>query len=145
MIEPSASSSSSAGRRFVRVLTTIHAVGGVVLFAMASYLLAGGDAERLAGSPGARLLVDSLGPWLPSFLGGLGAFLVALAWGSSRRMRWARSAALVAYSIGVAGSLWQVSTGIARAWVSFAVNAGVVALLASRAVRDAYRAKDPPR
>jgi hypothetical protein len=60
-------------------------------------------------------------------------------------MPWARSAALVAYSIGVAGSLWQVSTGIARAWVSLAVNAGVVALLASRAARDAFRDKVPPR
>lgn len=131
-----------AGEWFVRILTAIHALGSLVLLVMTSFLLAGGSAERMARTPGARLLVDALGPRLPWFLGGLAAFLAALAWSSYRRRPWAWRAALVAYTVGILGSLWEVSVGIERAWIAACINSGVVALLSSRATRLVYFPRD---
>lgn len=124
---------------FLSTLTTIHALGASVLVGMTIYVLSGPDhARQLARSPGASLMVDLLGPWLPVFLGGLALFLGSMAWGSFRRRPWAWRAAIVAYSIGVAGSLWEVAIGIERAWVSTLINALVVTLLMSGPTRRAY-------
>jgi hypothetical protein len=129
----------SPGEWFVGTLTAIHAIGSLVLTAMTVYVLAGRDhAEQLARRPGARLMVDLMGPYLPVFLGGLGAFLATLAWSSHRRRPWAWRAAVACYSVGVIGSLWEVSVGIRQAWVSVLINAAVVALLLSGPTRRAY-------
>lgn len=106
---------------------------------MTAYVLGGpAHAEHLATTPGARILVDATGRWLPLFFAGLGTFLAALAWGSSRRRRWSWYGAVVAYSIGVGGSAWEIAIGIGPAWLSLAINAAVVATLASRGVRAAF-------
>jgi hypothetical protein len=124
-------------------LTTIHAIGSLVLVGMTSYVLAAeSHAEALARTPGARIMVDAMGPWLPFFLGGLACFLAALAWSSYRRRPWAWYAAVVAYSIGVLGSEWEISVGIQQAWVSAIVNAVIVTLLLSRPTRMAYFGRD---
>jgi hypothetical protein len=134
------------GEWFLRILTCIHALGSLVLFGMTTHLLIGGSAETLAGSPGARLMVDVMGAWLPFFLGGLAVFLAALAWNSHRRRPWAWRAAVAAYSVGVAGSLWEVSVGIGRAWLSALINAGIVTLLLSGPTRRAFfRGRVPGR
>jgi hypothetical protein len=83
-------------------------------------------------------MVDTLGPWLAVFLGSLAVFLAAMAWSSHRRRAWAWRAALVAYSIGVLGSLWEVSAGIPQAWLSAAINATVVLLLLTPSTRGEY-------
>lgn len=127
------------GRAFVTALTAIHGTGSVVLVGMLVFVLAdGANAERLARTPGARLLVDWTGPWLPAFFAGLAAFLAALAWSSHRRLRWAWGGAVTAYTIGVAGSAWEVSIGITQAWLSVAINAAVVAMLMAPATREVY-------
>jgi hypothetical protein len=147
VIEPAGpSSGASDGHNrawwFVRTLTTVHAVGALVLVGMTLYVLARPDhARQFARSPGAKLMVNVLGPWLPMFLGGLALFLGSLAWASFRRRPWAWRAAIVAYSIGVIGSLWEVAIGIQQAWVSALINAGVVAMLLSRPTRRAYFAR----
>jgi hypothetical protein len=106
---------------------------------MTVYVLSGEtNAESLARTPGARLMVDALGRWLPLFLGSLSIFLAALAWSSHRRRPWAWYAAIVAYSIGVLGSAWEISIGIHQAWMSLAINALIVTLLLSAPTRRAY-------
>jgi hypothetical protein len=127
------------GRVFVSALTAIHATGSAVLVGMLAFVLADPtNAERLARTPGARLLVDWTGPWLPAFFAALAAFLGALAWSSRRRQPWAWRGAVAAYSIGVLGSAWEVSIGIAAAWLSVAINAAVVAMLLAPATRAVY-------
>jgi hypothetical protein len=126
------------GLWFVRILTTIHALGSLVLVGMTSYLFLGGSPEHLARTPGARLMVDATGRWLPAFLGSLAIFLGAMAWSSHHRRPWAWRAALLAYTVGVLGSLWEVSVGIHDAWLSALINLGVVALLLGRPTRRVY-------
>ncbi|MEO5618771.1 MAG: hypothetical protein ABIS67_13470 [Candidatus Eisenbacteria bacterium] len=136
---PAAPKGSAAGTWFLRTLTTIHALGSLVLTGMTLYLLGGDDrAEALARSPGARLMVRALGGWLPVFLASLAIFLGSLAWASHHRRPWAWGAAVVAYSIGILGSMWEVSVGIHQAWLSVLINAGVVAMLLSAPTRWAY-------
>ena len=128
---------------FLRALTTIHSIGSLVLVGMTLYVLAGeSHAEALARTPGARIMVDALGRWLPLFLGGLACFLAALAWSSFRRRPWAWYAAVVAYSIGVLGSVWEISVGIHQAWTSVAINAMIVTFLLIRPTRVAYFRRD---
>lgn len=106
---------------------------------MTIYVLRGSDqAEALARTPGARLMVDIFGPFLPLFLGALAVFLGAMAWASHRRRPWAWRAAVASYSVGVLGSLWEVSIGIHQAWLSTFINAFVVTLLLTRATRRVY-------
>lgn len=126
-------------RLLVEALTVVHGLGSLVVFGMATYVVAnGGDAEALATTPGARQLVDWTGAYLPLFFLALGTFLGALAWGSHRRQRWSWPAALVAYSIGVLGSLAEILTGHGRYAVSLLVNGAVVAALLSPSVRRAF-------
>ena len=132
------------GMWFVRILTLIHALGSLVLVGMTAYLLAAGSPVALAKTPGARLMVEALGPWLPVFLGSLAAFLAAMAWSSNRRRPWAWRAALVAYSIGVVGSLWEVAVGIPQAWLSAGINSTVVLLLLAPSTRRVYFQRPPP-
>lgn len=127
-------------RTLVDALTVVHGLGSLVVFGMAAYIVVnGGDAEPLATTPGARQLVDWTGAYLPLFFLALGTFLGALAWGSHRRQRWAWPAAMVAYSIGVLGSLAEILAGHGRYAASLLVNGAVVAALASRPVRRAFR------
>ena len=131
------------GTCFVRILTVIHALGSIVLVGMTSYLLAGGPADGLARTPGGRLMVGALGPGLPVFLGSLAAFLAALAWSSHRRRPWAWRAALVAYSVGILGSLWEASVGVTQAWLSAGINSTVVLLLLAPVTRRVYFPRPP--
>lgn len=135
----------TAGEWFVRILTSIHALGSLVLIGMTAYLLFGGNQNDLARTPGARLMVDLLGPWLPPFLGSLAILLASIAWSSFRRRPWAWRAAVVAYTIGIIGSAWEVSVGISQAWLSVLINAGVVSLLLSRPTRRVFFAPQPCR
>lgn len=133
---------TTIGVLFVRILTTIHAIGSVVLVGMTSYLLLGARPEHLARTPGSRLMVDALGTWLPAFLGSLAVFLGAMAWSSYRRRPWAWRAAVTSYTIGVLGSLWEVSVGIQQAWFSVLINVAVVGLLLSEPTRRVYFTAD---
>ncbi len=126
------------GTWFVRILTVIHALGSIVLVGMTTYLLAGGPAGALARTPGGRLMVEVLGPWLAVFLGSLAAFLAALAWSSLQRRPWAWRAATAAYSVGILGSLWEVSVGVTQAWLSVGINSVVVLLLLAPMTRRVY-------
>jgi hypothetical protein len=129
----------SLGSWFLQVLTTIHATGSLILVGMTLYVLAGeSHSEELARTPGARIMVDTLGRWLPAFLGGLACFLAVLAWSSYRRRPWAWYGAIIAYLIGVLGSAWEISVGIQQAWISLAINTIVVTLLLSHPTREAY-------
>ena len=83
-------------------------------------------------------MVAWLGIWTWAFLLFIGLFLVVLAHASWRRRPWAWPLTLLAYGIGVAGSLWQVSIGIEEGWISAAINAGVVAYACTPAVRRGY-------
>lgn len=130
---------ASRGEWFVRILTTIHALGSVVLLCMTIYVLMGSDhAEALARTPGARLMVTVLGALLPMCLGALAAFLGAMALASHHRRPWAWRAAVISYSVGVLGGLWEVSIGIHQAWLSTFINAIVVTLLLTGATRRVY-------
>jgi hypothetical protein len=122
---------------FLRALTTVHGAGCVVLVFMTGYVLLGEQhAQALARTPGAQIMVRALGKWLPVFLAGLACFLGALAWGSQRRLGWAWTAAVVAYSVGIVGSAWEIVVGINQAWVSLLVNGAVVTMLFT--TREAY-------
>jgi hypothetical protein len=124
---------------FVRALTAIHAIGSLVLAGIVVFHFAGGvDAVTFARTPGARLMIGALGPWVPVFLAVLALFLASMAWASHRRRPWAWRAAVAAYTFGILGSLWEASTGAWQAWLSVLVNAGVVTLLWSRPTRRAY-------
>lgn len=127
---------------FRHVLTVIHATGSLVVFGMAAYVAATGRPEDLATTPGGRQLVEAFGGLLWLFFLPLGFFLLALAIGSHRRQPWSWPAALVAYSIGVVGSLVEIAAGYWNYTASLAVNGAVVALLLMRPVRAAWR---PPR
>ena len=124
---------------FVHTLTLIHAVGAVVVFAMAAYVQFIGEADDLATTPGARQLVDWTGGALPIFFVALGVFLASLAWGSHHRQPWSWPAALAAYSVGVVGSLLELVWGHTRYAASLAINGAVVALLLLPSVRARFR------
>lgn len=73
------------------------------------------------------------------FLTFVGAVLAVLAYASFQLKPWAWHMTLAVYSIGVLGSLWQVSLGVAPGWVSAVLNGCVVAYASRREVRNAYR------
>jgi hypothetical protein len=126
---------------FVHILTVVHALG-----ALACFVMAAGSAtsarfrESLAVSGGSTIMVRSFGAATWAFLLGVGLVLATLAYASWRVRAWAWHLTLLAYSIGVAGSLWQVSVGIEQGWISAAVNATVVAYACMPTVRRAYAA-----
>lgn len=127
------------GKWFLVLLSTIHAAGSAVLVGMTLYVLADSShTTDLARTPGAQLMVETLRGWLPLFLGGLAGFLGALAWSSFHRRPWAWYGAVIAYSIGVFGSAWEISFGIDQAWLSISINALVVVMLLSRPTREAF-------
>lgn len=45
---------------------------------------------------------------------------------------------MVSYTIGVIGSLWEVSVGIRQAWLSTFINGAVVAMLMRQSTRCVY-------
>lgn len=123
----------------VHVLTTIHGVGSLVCLVLSAGSAASSAfREGLARTDGSRLMVELFGPWTWAFLGLIAAVLATLAYGSWSRRRYAWPLTLAVYSIGVLGSLWQVSLGIAAGWISAVVNAGVVVYAATPGVRRVY-------
>lgn len=126
---------------FRHVLTGIHGVGSIVVLGMAAYVAATGRPEDLATTPGGRQIVAAFGDRLWLFFLPLGAFLAALAYGSHTQRAWSWPAALVAYSIGVVGSLIELAFGYWNYLASLAVNGAVVALLLSKPVRAEWRAQ----
>lgn len=125
--------------RFLHALTAIHAVGALACFAMAAgSAVSPAFREGLAVSGGSRIMVDAFGSWTWVFLTFVGTILAVLAYASWRRRWWAWHMTLVIYGIGVVGSLWQVSVGIAEGWVAGMVNAAVFAYAATPGVRRAY-------
>lgn len=69
---------------------------------------------------------------------GSAEFRSNLAYSSWRVSWWAWPMMLVVYTIGVLGSLWQVSMGISQGWVAAAVNGAVFVYAARPVVRRAY-------
>lgn len=125
--------------RFLHILTAIHALGALACFAMAvGSGVSASFRESLAVSGGSRLMLDLFGESTSIFLLFVGTVLLVLAYGSFRVRSWAWAMTLIVYSVGVAGSLWQVSLGIRPGWISATVNAGVVIYASRRKVRDAY-------
>lgn len=126
--------------RFLHLLTTIHAIGAFSCFVMSvGSAASNGFREALAMSGGSALMVGLFGRGTWAFLVFVGIILTTLAYASWRVYPWAWHMTLIVYSIGVAGSLWQVSVGIKQGWVAAAVNGAVVAYVATPAVRRAYR------
>lgn len=125
--------------RGVHLLTAIHGTGGV-----ACAVLAVGSAlsvefrEGLARTGGSRLMVAIFGEWTRAFLGFIAAVLVTLSYGSWQLRPYAWPLTLAVYSVGVLGSLWQVSMGILNSWAGAFVNAGVVVYATRPGVRHAY-------
>jgi hypothetical protein len=133
------SAAASEVPAFLHVLTAIHAVGAVACFVMA--VGSGVSAEfrsSLAVSGGSAIMVAFFGEHTWAFLLLVGLVLTMLAYSSWRLRWWAWPMTLVVYSIGVLGSLWQVSVGIPQGWVAAAVNGAVLVYAASPTVRRAY-------
>lgn len=124
----------------VHLLTSIHGTGSLVCVVLSVGSAASGDFRRgLGRTGGSRLMLEMFGAWTWAFLLFIAVVLATLAYGSWRRRRWVWPMTIAVYSIGVLGSLWQVSLGITPAWASAAINAGVVAYAStSRGVRRAY-------
>jgi hypothetical protein len=130
--------------RFLHVLTAIHAVGSLACFSMAFGAgLSRGFRESLAVSGGSALMLDLFGEATWMFLCFVGAVLAVLAYASLMKKPWAWHMTLIVYTIGVLGSLWQVSLGIRPGWISAFVNGAVVAYAGRPRVRDAYRQPVP--
>lgn len=126
--------------RFVHGLTAIHSLGAVACFVMAAGSAASsGFREALVVSGGSEIMVATFGSWTWAFLAFVGTVLAILAWASWRMRPWAWQMTLVVYGIGVLGSLWQVSVGIAEGWVAAGINGAVVVYAVTPAVRRAYR------
>jgi hypothetical protein len=125
--------------RFVDVLTAIHFAGSMACFVMAvGSAVSPSFREGLAVSGGSKIMLEWFGEWTWVFLLFVGAVLAVLAYASSRRKRWAWHLTLVVYGVGVLGSLWHVSVGIAQGWVAAAVNGAVVDFASTPGVRQAY-------
>lgn len=124
--------------RGVHVLTALHGVGSLVCVGLALGSLVPRFREAMVLSPGSALMVGWFGAWTWGFLLAVATLLAFLSYGSFHRLRWAWPLTLAAYSVGVAGSLWEVSTGIEQAWVSAAINAAVVGFALLPSVRHAY-------
>ena len=123
----------------IHVLTAIHGIGsGVCAVLAAGSAASAGFRENLAQTGGSRLMVATFGGWTWAFLLFLAVVLGTLSWGSWTRRRYAWPLTLAVYSVGVLGSLWQVSMGFGQAWASAVINAGVVLYAATPAVRRAY-------
>lgn len=126
---------------FVHLLTGVHALGALACFVMSAGSMASAAfRDSLAVSGGSTIMVERFGPATWAFLLLVGVVLATLAYASWRIRPWAWPLTLVVYGIGVLGSLWQVSVGVAEGWVAAAVNAAVVVYAATPAVRRAYRA-----
>jgi hypothetical protein len=95
--------------------------------------------EALVVSPGSAMVVSLFGAWTWIFLAAVGSFLVALAHASWRKRPRAWGMTVVAYGIGVVGSLWEVSVGVPQGWLAALINASVVAYASTPGVRRAYR------
>lgn len=123
----------------IHVLTAIHGLGSgaCVVLAVGSALFAE-FRHGLARTGGSELMVEIFGPWTWLFLGAIAVVLAALCYGSWTRRPYAWPLTLVVYSIGVLGSLWQVTMGIPQGWLSAVVNAGVVAYASRSDVRRAF-------
>lgn len=123
----------------MHVLTAIHGGGSAVCAVLAvGSALSEGFQQGLARTGGSRLMVELFGGWTWAFLLFIALVLATLSYGSWRLRRYTWPLTLAVYTIGVAGSLWQVSLGIEPAWVSAVINASVVAYAATPGVRRAY-------
>lgn len=123
----------------VHALTAIHGAGSLacVLLSVGS-AASEGFRRGLARTEGSRLMVELFGAGTWLFLGGIAVVLGTLAYGSWNLRPYAWPLTLAVYAVGVLGSLWEVSIGINAAWISAAVNAGVVAYALRPRVRRAY-------
>lgn len=123
----------------IHVLTAIHGLGSLVCTVLsAGSAISTGFRDSLARTGGSRLMVDLFGDGTWLFLLFIAVVLGTLSYGSWNRRPFTWPLTLAVYSVGVLGSLWQVSLGIHEAWLSTAINAGVVGYAATSAVRRAY-------
>lgn len=125
--------------RGVHALTAIHGVGALVCAVLsAGSAVSTGFRQSLAQTGGSHLMVEFFGQWTWGFLLFIALVLAALSYGSWNLRSYTWPLTLAVYSIGVLGSLWQVSVGIPEAWVSAGINACVVVYAATPEVRRAY-------
>jgi hypothetical protein len=123
----------------VHVLTAVHGLGSVACVVLSVGSAVSADFRSgLARTGGSELMVEIFGAWTWLFLGSIAVVLAILAYGSWKLRTYAWPLTLVVYSVGVLGSLWQVSMGIPAGWLSAAVNACVVVYAARADVRAAY-------
>lgn len=123
----------------VHVLTTIHGLGGFACAVLsAGSVVSVRFRDSLAQTGGSRMMVELFGGWTWAFLLFLAVVLGTLSYGSWKLRRYAWPMTLAVYTIGVLGSLWQVSVGIGEAWASAVINACVVVYAATPKVRRAY-------
>jgi hypothetical protein len=123
----------------IHVLTAIHGLGSLVCAVLsAGSAISIGFRDSLAQTGGSRLMVDLFGDGTWLFLLFIAVVLGTLSYGSWNRCPFTWPLTLAVYSVGVLGSLWQVSLGIHEAWLSAVINAGVVGYAATSAVRRAY-------
>jgi hypothetical protein len=131
---------------FVHVLTVVHALGAAACVVMSAGSAASASfRESLAVSGGSAIMVRWFGANTWAFLLSIAVVLMVLAYASWRVRPWAWHLTLIVYSIGVAGSLWQVGVGVEQGWVAAATNAAVVVYAATPAVRRAYGVGAPKR
>ena len=123
----------------LHALTAFHALGALACFVMAAGSALSADfRDGLAMSGSSRIMVSTFGYLTPVFLAFVGVILTILARASWKKRWWAWHLTIAVYSIGVLGSLWQVSVGIHEGWLATIVN-GTVVIYASRpSVRRAY-------
>lgn len=120
----------------VHVLTTIHGLGSLACLVLAGGSAVSGSFRRSLGQTGgSRLMLETFGSWTWLFLGGIALVLAILSYGSRKLRRYAWPLTVIVYSVGVLGSLWQVSLAITSAWLSAAINAGVVLYASTSEVR----------
>lgn len=123
----------------VHVLTTIHGLGSAVCVVLSvGSAVSASFREGLARTGGSRLMVALFGDHTWAFLLFIAVVLGTLSLGSWRLRPWAWPLTLAVYSVGVLGSLWQVSMGIPAGWLSAAINGCVVVYAATPRVRRAY-------
>lgn len=126
--------------RFLHALTAMHALGALVCFVLAAGSAMSIDFRTsLAMSGGSKIMVAWFGDWTWAFLTFVGTVLATLAYSSWRVRPWAWPMTLIIYSVGILGSLWQVSVGIQQGWVAVVVNGSVLVYATTPAVRRAYR------
>ena len=125
--------------RGVHVLTAVHGIGGAVCVVLSvGSAISVGFRDSLAQTGGSRFMVALFGDSTWAFLLFVAVVLGTLSCGSWNLRPYTWPLTVAVYSIGVLGSLWQVSVGIGAGWAGAVINACVVVYAATPEIRSAY-------